>query len=453
MKLNRSLAISSKIQDCKMADIIGMLEKEFPSEVLAQQFSALQGRNRVFTPRNTLLTMVLTAVQQDKTLQHSVDLYYGIHQRHKQAALQALAESVEEEKQLDAQKPKKAGRPKHYTVKLPSSLEKDISLNTAAYSKARERVPLQLTEALFKASRIENAHNNYTHWHGYRVFIEDGTYVQMQDTASIRKDYEVKHKGKGSQGYPQALLEGILERGTGQLYSFKLANRHVSELALFYEMIDELPTKSLLLLDDLYNCYEIIAKCQRKGIEIVVPAKRVKRYEQVEVLGEGDEIIRTKTPTKRSEWLKNNEQAGDLILRRIQCQSPDGTQYILHTTILDKTISKHEIQALFLSRWDVEVSIREIKTIMDVNILRSKTPEMALKEMTVSLATYNLIRKMIYTSVKDIPFSPKEDFIYKFYTFNQDILVDKKGRVYNRWSTGRRKNHPVDSTTSTSETK
>lgn len=39
---------------------------------------------------------------------------------------------------------------------------------------------------------------------------------------------------------------------------------------------------------------------------------------------------------------------------------------------------------------------------------------------------------MIYTSIREMPFSPNEDFIYKFYMFNQDILVDKKGRVYNR---------------------
>ena len=45
--------------------------------------------------------------QTSKTLQHSVDLYCGIHQHYKQTALQALAQSVGEEKQLDAQKPKK----------------------------------------------------------------------------------------------------------------------------------------------------------------------------------------------------------------------------------------------------------------------------------------------------------------------------------------------------------
>ncbi len=452
MKLNRSLAISTKIQECKTGDIIGMLEKEFPSSVLEKDFSASDSRSRVFTANNTLLTMVLTAVQQDKTLKNSVDLYYVIHQQHKQKAQKALEETLRAEKQSDAQKQSKAGRPKHYVAKLPSSLEKDISLNTAAYSKARDRVPLEMASALFRDSRIEDAHNNYTHWHGYRVLIGDGTYVQMQDTPDIRKDYEVKHKGKGSEGYPQGLLEAVIERGTGQLQNFKVANRHVSELALFYEMIDDLPAKSLLLLDDLYNCYEIIAKCKRKGIELVVPAKRVKVYEQVELLAEGDEIIRTKTPKNRSKWLEKNELPGDLLLRRIQCKSPDGTNYTLHTTMLDKTISKHEIQELFLSRWDIEISIREVKTIMDINILRSKTSEMALKELTVSLATYNLIRKMIYTSIKDMPFSPEEDFIYRFYTLNQDILVDKKGRVYNRWSTGRRRTGPSNSKTSAAKT-
>jgi len=83
-------------------------------------------------------------------------------------------------------------------------MENDISLNTAAYSKARERVPIDMVHKLFEASRIEDAENSYTHWHGYRVLIGDGTYLQMQDTPSIRSKYEVKHKGKGSEGYPQA---------------------------------------------------------------------------------------------------------------------------------------------------------------------------------------------------------------------------------------------------------
>ena len=438
MKLNRSLAISTSIQECKMGDIIGLLEKEFPL-LAGQESEGLKSRNRIFTVRNTLLTMVLTSVQQDKTLKNSVDLYYMIHQQHKQQATEALEEQLNQEKVLDQSLDKKAGRPKKYTLQLPKSLEKDISLNTAAYSKARERVPMALAEELFSNSRISEVNNSYSHWYGYRVLIGDGTYVQMQDTERIREEDEVKYHGQINEGYPQGLLESISERGTGQVVSFKLSNRHVSELALFYEMIDEVPIGSVLLLDDLYNCYEIIAKCKRKGIEMLMPAKRERSYELIEVLSEGDEIIRIKPPKKRSEWLAKNEEPNTFLLRRIVCKSPEGKEYVLHTTILDAKIDKHEFQLLYLTRWDIEISIREIKTIMDVNILRSKTPEMALKELTVSLATYNLIRKIIYASIKDLPFSPKEDFIQKFYTLNKDFLIDKKGRVYNRWSTGRRR--------------
>ena len=173
----------------------------------------------------------------------------------------------------------------------------------------------------------------------------------------------------------------------------------------------------------------------------------------MEKLGDGDEIIIINAPYKRSKWLEKNEMPGERTVRRITCTSPEGNDYILLTTILDKNITKEEIQLLYLTRWDVEIGIREVKTVMDINVLRSKTPEMVLKELSTSLATYNLIRKVIYASIKDLPFSPKEDFIHQFYTFNQDIFIDKKGRVYNRWSTGRRRNETIDIRTGSSETK
>ena len=309
MKLNRSLAISNQIQDCKAGDIIGIMEKEFPLSVLSHISLETESRKRVFTINNTLLTMLLTSTQQDKTLKNSVDLYYMIHQQHKQQVADELAGLALKQKEFDeALGIKKAGRPKKYNVRLPKSLEKDISLNTAAYSKARERVPAKLTQDLFDASRIGDARNDYTHWHGYLVLIGDGTYIQMQDTPSIRKDYEVKHNGIGSEGYPQGLLEVLIERGTGQLHSFRLANRHVSELSLFYDMIDELQPGSLLLLDDLYNCFEIISKCKRKGIELVIAAKKNRNYEVIEVLAPGDEIIQINTPKNRSKWLKKTRK-------------------------------------------------------------------------------------------------------------------------------------------------
>lgn len=445
MKPNRSLAISSKLQDFKISNTIGLVREVFPESVLKNSYTGeKQTRDRVYTANSTLLTMVLTAVQEDKSLKNSVSLYHMIHQQNRECLLKETEELIKREKETYSKSGgPKVGRPKKFIAKLPESQLSDLSLNTAAYSKARKRLPLQLAEDLFSASRIENAENNYSHWHGYRLFIGDGTYVQMQDTESIRKDYEVKHKTGGSESYPQGLLEVITERGTGQIYAYKLANRHVSELALFYGMIDELPPKSIVLLDALYNNYEIISKCMRKDIGFVVQDKYGRDCKTVEVLGEGDEIVEIKAPKNRAKWLEVNEAPARILLRRINCTSPDGSQYVLFTSVLDSNIDKNEIQLLYITRWDVEISIREIKTIMDINVLRSKTPEMALKELIVTLATYNLIRKIIFASIKDLPFSPEEDFIQKFYSHIKNPLIDKKGRVYSRWSTGRKRTKPA----------
>ncbi|MCG8339725.1 MAG: hypothetical protein MI674_00400, partial [Cytophagales bacterium] len=38
------------------------------------------------------------------------------------------------------------------------------------------------------------------------------------------------------------------------------------------------------------------------------------------------------------------EKPNGFLLRRLQCQSPDGGEYVLPTSLLDKTIGKHEIQ-------------------------------------------------------------------------------------------------------------
>lgn len=441
MKQNRSLAISTEIQKCLMTgNILGALENEFPTHIMEEfHNSNTKERDRLYPADKTLLIMVLTAVQEDKSLQNSVDLYYAIHQKEKQQVLHTLEETMQKEQELDKQKPARIGRPKKYKVNLPKSLEKEISLNTAAYSKARDRLPMELVGSLFKNSKIENAENDYTHWHGMRVLVGDGTYVQMMDTQPLRKDYAVLHQGVESPGYPQGLLEVLIERGTGQITNFKIANRHVSELELMHAILDEVPSGTLMLLDDLYNCYETISKCAAKGIHLVVPDKKKRNYEIIETLADGDKIVKINTPKNKSKWTVGNEYPNSFLLRKITFKSPEGKDYSLLTTILDKSIKKEEFQVLYLTRWDVEIGIREIKTIMGVNILRSKTPEMALKELTVALATYNLLRKMIYASIKNLPFSPKEDFIQKFYSLNKKLLVDKKGRVYSRWSTGRKR--------------
>lgn len=441
MKINRSLGISTEIQKQLNDNRLGLLNSVYPKELL-QYKESNNSRDRIFTETKTLQTMLITATMQDKTLKNSVNLHYISHQKERELELEHLKEKVKKEKEEEKKKPRKPGRPKLFKAKLPKSKIKDPSLNTAAYSKARKRVPIELVEELFSQSIIRDAENDYSHWFGHRVFIGDGTYVQMQDNDELREKYAVKHNGVASEGYPQGLLETITERGTGQIFSYALSSRHTSELELFYKMTDDLPPKSILLLDDLYNTYETFSKLKSRDVEIIVPGKRKRNYTVVKTIERGDEIVTIKKPATRAKWLPEDAipLPKEIKLRRIECLSPEGKLYVLYTSVLDEKIKKEYVTNLYFTRWDVEISIREIKTIMDINILRSKSEEMVKKELAVSLSAYNLIRTIIYNGIKDMPFSPKENFFYEFYTLNKNVFIDKKGRVYNKWSTGRRRN-------------
>jgi len=443
MTNNRSLSISTEISSLKKETLLTVLSKHIPKEIYSD-VTTENHRDRVFSSSTTLETMLLTATQEDKSLKNSVLLYYASHQK-KRELLQQELDELKKQDRSEGKKTinRKMGRPRKHEKRLPKSKKENISLNTSAYSKARKRLPLELTEKLFLHSRLQNVKNKYSHFHGLRVFEVDGTYLQLQDTKEIKTNFPIKNKHEGA--YPQALLTAIIERGTGQLHQYNLSSRGISELQAFKTMQSNLPEKSIILFDALYSCYETLSQCFIDKLHFVVPCKTPRNYKVIESYSETDQIIEIQAPKKRSKWVdKNDKILPSIKLRRIECYSPDGKNYILFTSLTDKGITKDEIQILYLTRWDIEISIREVKTIMDINILRSKTPQMLEKELNVSLAAYNLIRKIILESIKDFPFSPERDFIFELYSYHKQFLVDKKGRVYNRWSTGRKRVKRVD---------
>lgn len=449
MKNNRSLSISTKISETQKENLLTVLSKHIPEEIY-KDVSTEKRRDRVYSNSATLETMILTATQEDKSLKNSVLLYYTSHQKKRELLQEELDELQNQAKSEENKfKKKKRGRPCKFDKKLPKSKQEDISLNTAAYSKARKRLPVELTEELFSCSRLEDVENKYSHFHGLRVFEADGTYLQLQDTKEIKEMFPIKSRHEGA--YPQALLTAIIERGTGQVHQYSLSSRSISELQSFNTMQSNLPEKSVILIDALYSCYETLSRCFKDSLDFVVPCKNPRNYKVIKSYSKTDRIIEIQAPKKRSKWVdKNKEILPSITLRRIECYSPDGKTYVLFTSLTDKTITKEEIQILYLTRWDIEISIREVKTIMDINILRSKTPEMLEKELNVSLAAYNLIRKIIYESIKDFPFSPERDFIFELYSHHKQFFIDKKGRVYNRWSSGRKRVERVDKQTNSS---
>jgi len=208
-------------------------------------------------------------------------------------------------------------------------------------------------------------------------------------------------------------------------------------------MLKKMQSGDLLLADDLYNSYYHFCLIRQQNAHIIVPGKRDRNYTVVRIISDGDEIVKINRPKQRPAYVSKQEWERlpkEMLLRRISYnyQDKDGLQTaILYTTLVDPKIEKTEIVLKYTSRWNIEICIREIKTLMDINVLRAKTPEMLKKELIASLIAYNFVRYLIAKSVKNTDFSPQRDIFYECTPTNRTILLDKKGRVFNRWSSGR----------------
>jgi hypothetical protein len=61
----------------------------------------------------------------------------------------------------------------------------------------------------------------------------------------------------------------------------------------------------------------------------------------------------------------------------------------------DKAVSRRELNELYCWRWHVELDFRAIKAVMQMDVLRCKTPAMVVKEVAAHLLAYNLVRSVM----------------------------------------------------------
>ncbi len=277
-------------------DILQCIEPVFPSDRITKYKSSAKKhcRDRVYTQENTLLTMVITALHEDKSLQNSVDIFGEIFQKNRKAAKTTVEDENRKIAQEQAQREikRKKGRPRLHQIKLPVSQTKEPSSNTAAYSKARGRIDQELIDSAFNASANYDDMGCVKKWYGRLVFNTDGTFFQIQDSLRIPEKYRVQKNADGTlQGYPQGLLQVLTQHGTGFISSCRVAGRNESELAVICDMLNGIPKGNLVLADDLYNCFAFFSLVKDYGLDIIVPEKKGRKYRVVKEIASGDRIV------------------------------------------------------------------------------------------------------------------------------------------------------------------
>ena len=77
------------------------------------------------------------------------------------------------------------------------------------------------------------------------------------------------------------------------------------------------------------------------------------------------------------------------------------------TTLLDEDeYRKADLAALYRMRWQAELNLRSLKTVLQMDVLRCKSPAMVHKEFWAHLLAYNLLRKVMAQAAQKYQVEP-----------------------------------------------
>jgi hypothetical protein len=144
-----------------------------------------------------------------------------------------------------------------------------------------------------------------------------------------------------------------------------------------------------------------VCELRQRGIDVVVRASCQRVGSRTVRSGPDGDLIVWQRPNK-AHGMKGEQYRTypkSILMRQVSVDARDKDNRVerfeVVTTILDESIGGGQIADLYEQRWEGEVDIRSIKSAMQMDVLRCKTPEMVVKEVWAHLLAYNLLRTVM----------------------------------------------------------
>lgn len=267
------------------------------------------------------------------------------------------------------------------------------STSTAAYCRARKRLPQPMVSSLvnFTGQAMTSSVPPTWTWQGRPVRLVDGTTVAMADTQENQSAFPQPTSQKPGLGFPISRLLALFCLSSGAVLDAATCAYHGKgndEQTLLRGLLDRLEVGSVLVGDAFFATFFLLAELQRRGVDGVFEQYGARRrstdFRRGHRLGERDHLIELEKPRVRPSWMTEGQfaQAPDrLTVRELQV----GGKTLVTTLLCAKRIPKAELKSLYRQRWHVELDFRHLKSTMGMEMLASKSPAMAIKEIWVRL--------------------------------------------------------------------
>lgn len=321
-------------------------------------------RQRVYTPRVTLAAFLGQAISDDGSCQQAV------HRVNKHRC----------------------------SLGLPPA-----SVDTTSYCEARQRLPEELFLQLLKrsAEMVQRSELEAWLWNERRVVLVDGCTVRAADTEDNQEAFPQPSSQEPGLGFPQVRQLVAISLSSAVVLDVQIgpvAGKHTGELSLFRKMLPILRRGDVVVADANFDSYVDMATLKQQRVDFVgaMGGSRTSPFTGKCRCLE-DKRVRLKRPKfnkhrfTREQW---KALPKFLNVRIIRYQTDGRNEEItIITTLLDQErYPAREIAELYGYRWNCELDIRSIKTVMGMGELRCKSPAMLRREIYNYFLAYNLVR-------------------------------------------------------------
>jgi Transposase DDE domain len=275
-----------------------------------------------------------------------------------------------------------------------------------SYCDARLRLPLKVVVCLARqtADEIDAGASDSWLWKGRRVSLVDGTTASMPDTTRNQKVFPQSNSQGIGLGFPLVRMVAIISLATGVVRDLAIGpyqGKETGETALFRTLLETLAAGEIVLGDRYFASFFMVAALMQREVDGLFRMHQRRKFDfrRGRRLDVEDHVV-TWTKPARPDWMHEETYAQipeKLMVRelRFKIEQPGFRvdELVLVTTMLNAAeYTKEELADLFLRRWNVELDLRSIKDVLQMDVLRCQSPEMVEKEIWMHILAYNLIR-------------------------------------------------------------
>ena len=295
-----------------------------------------------------------------------------------------------------------------------------VSSVTTAYCKARCRLPEELFERLlaWTSTRCEEITDEAWLFQNRVVEMVDGWTVTMADTKENQQQYPQMTSQRPGCGFPIARMIGVFSLATGAINHTAIGphkGKQTGETSLLRSILDRISPGRILLADRYYASFWLLAAGDMQGIDLVARVHHLRKVDFRRGLKQGylDQLVGYHKP-QRPGWMSQTEYETYplLILVRhlkykVEQKGFRTREITLATTLINSEVYQaDDLATLYGRRWNVELHIRSLKTQMQMDHLRCKSPPMVRKEIHCHMIGYNLVRGAMLAAALKFELAP-----------------------------------------------